>query len=125
MATSNILKELEERLPKDAKISEVKFEGSEIVIYTKSTDFFINAEGPVKEIVRAIKKRVEVRPDLSITVDPEKTKEIIGKIVPEEAGVKAIYFEPELGKVIIEAQKPGLVIGKGGETYRQIKAESG
>ena len=124
MATSNILKELEERLPKDAKISEVKFEGSEIVIYTKSTDFFINAEGPVKEIVRAIKKRVEVRPDLSITVDPEKTKEIIGKIVPEEAGVKAIYFEPELGKVIIEAQKPGLVIGKGGETYRQIKAET-
>lgn len=38
--------------------------------------------------------------------------------------MKAIYFEPELGKVIIEAQKPGLVIGKGGETFRKIRDET-
>lgn len=120
----NILKELENNLPKDAQISEVKFEGSEIVLYTKNKDFFRNHEGLIKEIVSNLKKRVEVRPDLSISLDPEKTKKIIEKIVPKEAGIKAIYFEPELGKVVIESQKPGLVIGKGGETYKKIKDET-
>ncbi len=120
----NILKELQGRLPADAKVSEVKFEGSELVIYTKSREFFQNSEEMIKNIVKELKKRVEVRPDLTITTDQEKTKEIINKIVPEEAGIQAIYFEPELGKVIIEAKKPGLVIGKGGETYKRIKTET-
>jgi KH/beta-lactamase-domain protein len=120
----SILKELQDKLPKDADITEVKFEGSEIVIYTKNKDFFRNSEGPVREIVRELKKRVEVRPDLSITMEPEKAKKAIEKITPEEGGIKAIYFEPELGKVVIESQKPGLVIGKGGETFRKIKEQT-
>jgi len=120
----NILKELQEKLPEDAKISEVKFEGSEIMIYTKSKGFFREHESCIRSIVKGLKKRVEVRPDLSITLEAEKTKELISKITPKDAGIKAIYFEPELGKVVIEAQKPGLVIGKGGDTFRRIKNET-
>ena len=119
--TVNLLKELETKLPEDAKISEVKFEGSNIVIYTKNRDFFINCEEKVREIVKSIKKRVEVRADLSIIMDMEKTKEEIKKIVPEPNVIKAIYFEPELGKVVIEATKPGVIIGKGGEIHREIR----
>ncbi len=117
----NILEELKNNLPKDAKISEVTFEASEIVLYTKSRKFFIDNELHVKKIVSNLKKRVEVRPDISITGDMGKVEKIIKEIVPEEAGIKAIYFEPEMGKVVIESQKPGLVIGKGGETYRKLK----
>lgn len=124
MTTISILKELEKKLPKDADISEVKFEGSEIVIYTKSSEFFRNSEEPVKSIVRELKKRIEVRPDISLSLEPEKTKEKIKTIVPEDAGINAIYFEPELGKVVIEAEKPGLVIGKGGSTFKKIKNET-
>jgi KH/beta-lactamase-domain protein len=121
---SNILKELEKNLPRDAQITEVKFEGPEIVLYTKNKDFFREHERVIKEIVTNLKKRIEVRPDLSITLDMEKTKKAIKKIVPEEAGIREIYFEPELGKVVIESQKPGVVIGKGGETYKRIKNET-
>jgi len=117
----NILKELQKKLPSDADITEVKFEASEIVLYTKNKEFFQNGEQAIKSIVREIKKRMELRPDLSITMDPEKTKEAINEMVNKDAGIQEIYFEPELGKVIIECQKPGLVIGKGGETYRKIK----
>jgi len=117
----SLLKELQKKLPSDADITEIKFEASEIVMYTKNKDFFQNGEPAIRSIVKELKKRVELRPDLSITTDPEKTKGIIEKIVSEGAGIQAVYFEPELGKVIIEAQKPGLVIGKGGETYREIK----
>jgi KH/beta-lactamase-domain protein len=120
----SILKEMREKLPEDAAISEVKFEGSEIVMYTKNKDFFRESEGPVKELVRELKKRVEIRPDITISADPEATKKAIQDIVPEGAGIVEIYFEPELGKVVIEAQKPGLIIGKGGETYKRIKNET-
>ncbi len=120
----SILKELREKLPKNADITEVMFEGSEIVIYTKNKDFFRKGESIIKEIVSELKKRVEIRPDSSICMEMEKAKKKIEEIVPKEAGIKAIYFEPELGKVIIEVQKPGLVIGKGGETFRKIRDET-
>lgn len=111
-------------LPKDADITEAKFEGSEMVLYTKNKEFFKESENVVRNIVSSLKKRIEIRPDQSITMDPEKAKKIIEKIVPKDAGISAIYFEPELGKVVIESAKPGLVIGKGGETYRKIKSET-
>ncbi len=120
----SLLKELQKKLPQDADITEIKFEASEIVMYTRNKDFFQNGESTIRSIVREIKKRVELRPDLSITADPEKTKEAIERIVSQEAGIQAVYFEPEMGRVIIEAQKPGLVIGKGGETYREIRNQT-
>jgi len=119
----SILKDLEKNLPRDAQITEINFEGPEIVIYTKNKDFFRENEEFVKKLVSGLKKRIEIRPDQSITMDQENAKKIIESIVPEEAGIKAIYFEPELGKVVIESQKPGLVIGKNGETYKKIKNE--
>jgi hypothetical protein len=121
---SDILKELSKNLPKDAKITEVKFEGPEIVLYTKNPDFFRDHDRVVREMVSNLKKRIEVRPDLSITTDMETTSKMIKEIVPVEAGIREIYFEPELGKVVIESQKPGMVIGKGGETYKRIKNET-
>ena len=120
----SLLKELEANLPKDAKITEAKFEGSEMVLYTKNKEFFRESDDVVREIVSNLKKRIEIRPDSSITLEPEKAKKIIEEIVPADACIKAIYFEPELGKVVIESAKPGLVIGKGGETYRKIKNET-
>ncbi len=120
----NIIKELEKHLPNDAEITEIKFEAFELVLYTKNEEFFRNDERTIKEIVSVLKKRIELRPDSSITLDPEKARDYILKTVPEEAGIKEIYFEPELGKVFIECLKPGLVIGKGGETYRDIKEKT-
>ncbi|MFH1294570.1 MAG: hypothetical protein ABIH90_01345 [Candidatus Aenigmatarchaeota archaeon] len=120
----SILKELESRLPSDASISEMKFEGSEIVLYTKNPEFFRNSEDYVKSIVRELKKRIEVRTDQTIVLSPEKTREIINSIVPPEAEIVEVYFEPEMGKVVIEAKKPGLVIGRAGSTYREIKEKT-
>jgi predicted metal-dependent RNase len=117
----SILKELQKKLPSDAEISEVKFEGSEIILYTKSKSFFLSNEPFVRGIVSQLKKRVEIRPDLTITMDQEKAKEFILKSVPKEANIEAIYFEPEMGKVVIEARKPGLVIGKNGSTYKMLR----
>ena len=118
-----ILEKVKALLPAEA-ISRIELEGSEIIVYTKDRDFFKNYGDVIKSAVEEIKKRIEVRPDSNLTLDQEFTKKKIMEIVPEDAKVKNIYFEPERSLVIIAAEKPGLVIGKGGETFKQIRNET-
>lgn len=118
-----ILDKVRSLLPKGA-ISRVELEGSEIIVYTKDREFFKTHENTVREVVNQIKKRIEVRPEGNLTLDQEATKEKIKEMVPEDAKIKEIYFEPERSLVIIAAEKPGLVIGRGGETFRQIRSET-
>ena len=122
--TKELFEKIKEGLPEDAKISDIKFEGCEIVLYTKNKKFFVENSAAVKRLVSALKKRIILRPDPSICADAEDAKKMVGKIVPKEAGVKEITFEPEFGVMTIEADKPGLVIGKGGETLRELKRKT-
>ncbi|MBI2075940.1 MAG: beta-CASP ribonuclease aCPSF1 [Candidatus Aenigmarchaeota archaeon] len=119
-----ILDDVKAELPKTAMISEITYEGSELIFYTKSKEFFRESTSLIRRIVDKIKKRVEVRADPSIVLDEEKTAEFIRSTVPAEAGIKDIYFEPEFAKVVIHAEKPGLVIGKSGETLIEIKEKT-
>jgi KH/beta-lactamase-domain protein len=120
---AEIIKEILKDLPAD-KISEANFEAANIVLYTKDKDFFLNNNGLIKKIVDNIKKRVELRPDPSITMDMEKAEEEIKKIISEEAGVDQIIFDPQRSRVIIEAEKPGLAIGKQGAILRDIRSKT-
>ncbi len=119
----DIVKEILKNLPEN-KISEVNFEAANIVLYTKDKDFFLNNNGMIKRIVDDIKKRVELRPDPSITLDMEKAEKIIRSIIPEEAGVDQVIFDPQRSRVIIEADKPGLAIGKQGIILRDIRTHT-
>lgn len=120
---SKIIKEILKNLP-DNKISDAVFEGANIVLYTKDKDFFLNNSGMIKDIVNMFKKRVELRPDPSIVLDPEKAKKDIEKIIPEEAKMDNMIFDPQRSMVVIEAEKPGLVIGKQGAVLREIKEKT-
>jgi len=115
-----ILKGVLEKLPPD-KISNSGFEGANIVLYTKDEDFFRNSNGQIKQIVDEIKKRIELRPDPAITMGQEEAEEKLRKIIPPEAGISQIVFDPQRSMVVIEAEKPGLAIGKGGDVLREIK----
>jgi len=118
-----ILEKVKANLPSDV-ISRTELEGSEIIVYTKDREFFKAHEDIVRAAVSEIKKRIEVRLESNLCIDKEATKETIKKLVPEDAKIREIYFEPERSLVIIVAEKPGLVIGRGGETFRQIRAET-
>ncbi len=119
-----IIDEVLSKLPSNAAISEATFEAANIVIYTKSKDFFLNNNSYIRDIVNDIKKRIELRPDPSITLDQEKAKEIIEKIIPPEAGIANILFDAPRSEVTIEAEKPGLAIGKAGDLLKQIRQET-
>ncbi len=120
---TKILKEIMKHLP-DGKVSEAGFEGANIVLYTKDKKFFLDNEGVIKKIVDDIKKRVELRPDPGITLDQDESKEEIRKIIPEEAGISNIIFDTHRSQVIVEAEKPGLAIGKQGLLLREIRAKT-
>ncbi len=117
----NILDEVLKHLPEDANISEALFEGANIVLYTKNKDFLFNTNGVIKSIVDDIKKRVELRPDPSICMELEKAKKVIEEIIPKEAAISEIIFDAQRSRVIIEAEKPGIAIGKQGELLKEIK----
>ena len=120
---SEILKEILKDIP-TGKISDAGFEGANIVLYTKDKNFFLNESNLIRGIVNKIKKRIELRPDPSITLDREKAENQINKLVPKEAGVDQIIFDPQRSIVIIEAEKPGLAIGKQGENLKNIRKKT-
>lgn len=117
---ANILKEILSELPAD-KVSDAAFEAANIVLYTKDKGYFLDNGGTIREIVNKFKKRVELRPDPSITEKQEKAEEIIKQTLPAEAGISNILFDPQRSIVTIEAEKPGLAIGKQGALLRELK----
>ncbi len=119
---TDILKSIKEQL--NAKITDANFEGANIVIYTDNENFFKEGEGKIKEIVEQIKKRVELRADEKILTGQEEAKAIIRKIVPEEAEITEILFDEHRSIVVIEAKKPGLVIGKQGSIFSDIRKQT-
>ena len=118
-----IIKEILSQLPEE-KISDACFEGANIVLYTKDKEFFLDNNGLIRKIVNDIKKRVELRPDPAITLDIEDAEKLIKSVIPEEAGVDKIIFDPQRSRVIIEAEKPGLAIGKQGDILREIRKKT-
>ncbi len=114
-----ILKTITDKLQTD--ITEAGFEGANIVLYTNNENFFKTGEGKIKEIVEQLKKRIELRADKSIILDEKKTEEEIKKIVPVEADITNIIFDFPRSIVIIEAKKPGMVIGKHGSILEEIR----
>jgi KH/beta-lactamase-domain protein len=118
------LDDVKKYIPSDASVSDIRFEGSDIVIYTDSKDFFLNNSETVKRIVSDLKKRVEVRPSSKLFHQPEKAKKTVRDIVDDEANVDEIIVQPSLGKMIIRAEKPGNVIGNNGSGLDEIREKT-
>jgi len=114
-----------ELLPVDISVIGVEFEGPELVLYTEDTQRFVDDGALVRTLAKELKKRISVRPSSDILMDPEKASKVIHEIIPEEGGITDIYYNMDKAEVIIEAEKPGLVIGTHGATLREVAKEIG
>jgi len=117
---ADILKTIEDQLPKGT-VSSTIFEGANIVVYTADKSFLKNGDPTIKDVVNSIKKRVELRADKDILMSQEETEKKIRQIIPSDAELTQIIFDPQRSVVVIEAKKPGVAIGKAGSTLREIK----
>jgi len=118
-----IKSEIEAKLPPNISIASVEFEGPEVVVHTKEPGKLVNNTEVIRSIAKGMRKRVVVRPDPSVLLDPEETIKKVKELVPEDAGITNFYFDPDTCEVTIEAEKPGLVIGRYGATFREIVKE--
>src|SRR3989344_1922548 len=116
---SDILKIIKEELP--SPITDASFEGANIVLYTEDKDFLKSHEEKIKEVVAKVKKRIELRAEKTILLSEAETEKTIRALVQEEAEITNIIFDVQRSVVIIEAKKPGLVIGKQGSILNDIK----
>jgi hypothetical protein len=119
----DILKDITKDLPRNV-VSTACFEGANIVLYTDSPNFFQEGESAIKEIVNKIKKRIELRAETKLLESEEKTEKIIREVIPVEAEITSILFDSARSIVVIEAKKPGLVIGKDGSLLREVKMKT-
>ncbi|WP_423745899.1 beta-CASP ribonuclease aCPSF1 (plasmid) [Haladaptatus sp. SPP-AMP-3] len=112
-------------LPSDISVSDVKYEGPELVVYTRDPKKFARNGDLIRKLASQLRKRITVRPDPDVLSRPDTAREDILDVIPEEAGVTDLDFHADTGEVVIQAEKPGMVIGKHGSTLREITQEVG
>ena len=113
-----------EHMPKDAEITRIEFEGPRLAIYVKNVALLAEQSYVVTEIVNLLHKRIVVRSDQSIRLPEREADGYIRKILPAEAEVESVNFDPSLGEVVIEAKKPGVAIGKEAAILQQVVKET-
>ncbi|WP_295617472.1 beta-CASP ribonuclease aCPSF1 [uncultured Methanobrevibacter sp.] len=126
---SNILEEIKQKiikkLPDEVQLADIEFEGPEVVIYTKNPDIVADNGDLIRNLAKELRKRIIIRSDKSVLLPYEETIKKVEEIVPEDAEISNITFDEVTNEVVIEATKPGLVIGKYGVTSREIVRKTG
>ena len=109
-----------EHVPKEAEVTRIEYEGSTLAVYTKKPEILVEQSSAIVDIVNVIRKRIVIRSDPSVRLPEKDAERITREIISPEAEVTDLSFDPSLGEIIIEAKKPGLVIGKNGTVLQEI-----
>lgn len=129
MSLNSVLNQVKEAIrgivPKDVNITNIEFEGPIVAIYTKNISEFTENNDIIKQLAKALRRRVAIRPDPSLLMDVEEAQTQIEHLIPKEAEVSDVFFDHDTGEVTIEAMSPGLAIGKHGNTLNAIKKAIG
>ena len=109
-----------QHVPKEAEVTRIEYEGPTLAVYTKRPEILVDQSSLIADIVNVIRKRIVIRSDPSVRLPESDAEKKAREIVSAEAEVTDINFDPSLGEIIIEAKKPGLVIGKNGMILQEI-----
>ncbi|NPD87937.1 MAG: beta-CASP ribonuclease aCPSF1 [Asgard group archaeon] len=118
------IKEIHDELPKNSEISKIEFEGPEVAVYSRNPRVLVDDETIVKELAKRLRKRVVIRSDPEVRLPKDETIFVVNELVGKEGEITTIDFDELVGEVIIEALKPGVIIGKSGEMLRSIIAKT-
>ncbi|MGD0249493.1 MAG: beta-CASP ribonuclease aCPSF1 [Thermoplasmata archaeon] len=116
---------LKEVLPETIEVTDIELEGPHIVLYTKQLDSFLSGGDFLRQIAQRLHRRVVVRSDPATLIDPKEAEKLVREVIPVEAEINQLFFEPETGEVTIEAANPGAAIGRGGSVLNDLKRRIG
>ena len=57
----DIKKEIMDKLPKNAQVSKVEFEGPEVVLYTKNPEIITDNGDLIRSLAKELRKRIIIR----------------------------------------------------------------
>ncbi len=122
-----IVEEIFKRIPPEAQLTRVEFEGPVIAIYVKNVKFIIENEGIIKTLAKTLRKRIVIRVDESARLPEKEAKKRILQLLPESVGVKPenISFDKVLGEVIIRARNSEIFFHDRKLLYNIIFVETG
>ncbi len=125
----NSLKEMqaaiEEVLPPQCELAKCEIEGPQVVLYLKNIRAFYDDRNLITKLASRVRKKITLRSDSSVLLPPEEAAAKVKAIVPPDAGITDVSFDTAFNEVVIEALKPGVVIGKGGLVLKSIVLETG
>ncbi len=112
-----VKEDIEQFLPREARVTRVRFEGPYIAIYTDKPELLIRNSAILSHIASRIKKRVVLRIEDSERekVSIEEAEKIIRKLLASEKVTDIeIFFDETIGEVLIFVGKyiPGSVLDK-------------
>ena len=115
VTTSNegaIAKTVLDSIPKESQVTTAKFEGPNIALYTKNPKFSLTElTFHLSYLSKNLKKRFVIRTDPSIRLSEDKTRSIVGNLLPKDVLVSAVFCDDALGEVILEVNKPEAIDG--------------
>jgi KH/beta-lactamase-domain protein len=114
-----------DEIPSNISVTDVTYEGPELVIYTRDPKEFARNGDLIRDLAGQLRKRITVRPEPDALTPRETAREQVRDVIPDQAGVSNLDFHEDTGEVVIEAEKPGMVIGRHGSTLREITQEVG
>jgi len=116
---SEIRQAILEKIPPEVGITRIEFEGPRLAIYCQKPEILQENTSIVGDIAGTIKKRIVIRSEPSVRMNELHAEDIIRDIL-SEAGLVQSYFDPALGEVVLEVEKPGVAIGKNGSNVLEI-----
>ncbi|MHA1303695.1 MAG: beta-CASP ribonuclease aCPSF1 [Candidatus Heimdallarchaeaceae archaeon] len=124
MSYQEVLDEISEKikkeLPPNSEVTNIEFEGPEVAVYSKNPKILVEDETLVKKLAKKLRKRIVIRSDPRVRLSKDEATFFIQELIGEESEITTIDFDDNVGEIIIEADKPGVIIGKSGETLRKI-----
>ncbi|MEM4717210.1 MAG: beta-CASP ribonuclease aCPSF1 [Desulfurococcaceae archaeon] len=122
-----LLKNIMEEIPAELELSNIEFEGPFIVLYVRNRKALVKYPTLAQNIAKKVRKRILIRVSPDTRLSPEEAKKIIIEYSPKEAGVNpsALYFDEASGEVLVKAERPGYIVGKGSVFRNMLLAETG
>jgi KH/beta-lactamase-domain protein len=94
-------------IPSDSQITLVRFEGPNIALYTKNAKFALTElTYYLSSLSKTLKKRFIIRTDPSVRLPEDQTRQVVGKLLPKDVLVSAVFCDDATGEVVLEVSKP-------------------
>lgn len=123
----DLLKELRAQVdaivPRDVDVTDLDFEAHELILTTSTPKAFADDPGLIPKLAKGLQKRIAIRPATNVLPPVAEAEAKLRAIVPDDAGIENLYWDPSRGEVVMEVARPGVAIGQKGAVLNQIRSE--